>query len=41
METQVVTMRVAVYYNNTDIRLEESSVSVIGPGELLMNVYAS
>ena len=34
-------MRVAVYYNNSDIRLEKAPVPVIGPGELLMKIYAS
>ncbi len=35
------TMRVAVYYRNDDIRLEERPVPVIGPGELLVKVLAS
>lgn len=34
-------MRVAMYYNNRDIRLEEMPVPEIGPGEILMRVYAS
>ncbi len=34
-------MRVAMYYNNKDVRLEEIPVPSIGPGELLMRVYAS
>ncbi|MEE8377666.1 MAG: alcohol dehydrogenase catalytic domain-containing protein [Candidatus Aminicenantaceae bacterium] len=34
-------MRVAVYYNNSDIRLEESPLPDIGPGELLFKVHAS
>ncbi len=34
-------MRVAVYYNNRDIRIEEKPVPSIGPGELLMRVEAS
>jgi len=35
------TMRVAVYYRNDDIRLEDRPVPVIGPGELLVKVLAS
>ena len=34
-------MRVAMYYNNRDIRLEEMPVPAIGPGEILMRVHAS
>ncbi len=34
-------MRVAVYYNNNDVRLEERPVPQIGPGELLVKVMAS
>lgn len=34
-------MRVAVYYNNSDIRLEEFPIPDIGPGELLLKVHAS
>ncbi len=34
-------MRVAVYYNNRDVRLEEMPVPKIGPGELLVKVMAS
>lgn len=34
-------MRAAVYYSNSDIRLEERPVPHIGPGELLMRVEAS
>ncbi|MDP3939628.1 MAG: zinc-dependent dehydrogenase [Deltaproteobacteria bacterium] len=34
-------MRVAMYYNNKDVRLEESPVPQIGPGELLLKVHAS
>ena len=34
-------MRVSMYYNNGDIRLEEMPVPKIGPGELLMRVDAS
>jgi len=35
------TMRVAVYYNNRDIRIEEKPVPPIGPDEILMQVEAS
>ena len=35
------TMRVAVYYKNSDIRIEERPVPEIGPGELLMKIYSS
>ena len=34
-------MRVATYYNNRDIRLEERPTPQIGPGELLIEVFAS
>lgn len=34
-------MRVAVYYNNSDIRIEEREVPSIGPDELLVKVWAS
>jgi L-iditol 2-dehydrogenase len=34
-------MRVAMYYNNRDIRLEELPVPQIGPGELLVKIFAS
>ncbi len=34
-------MRVAMYYNNQDVRLEEMPVPRIGPGELLVKVVAS
>ena len=34
-------MRVAVYYNNRDIRIEERPIPKIGPGEILMRVEAS
>ena len=34
-------MRVAMYYNNRDIRLEEMPVPDIGSGEILMRVHAS
>lgn len=34
-------MRVAMYYNNNDVRLEEIPTPKIGPGELLMRVEAS
>ena len=34
-------MRVAMYYNNNDVRVEEMPVPEIGPGELLVKVEAS
>ncbi len=34
-------MRVAMYYNNRDVRLEEMPKPEIGPGELLVKVVAS
>ena len=34
-------MRVAMYYNNDDVRLEEMPKPKIGPGEFLMKVMAS
>jgi L-iditol 2-dehydrogenase len=34
-------LRVAVYYNNRDVRLEERPKPKIGPGELLVKVMAS
>jgi L-iditol 2-dehydrogenase len=34
-------MRVAMYYNNRDVRLEEMPTPRIGPGELLVKVIAS
>lgn len=34
-------MRVAMYYSNRDVRLEEMPVPRIGPGEVLMRVEAS
>ena len=34
-------MRVARYYNNHDIRIEEIPVPVTGPGEILVKVRAS
>ncbi len=34
-------MRVAVYYNNQDVRLEERPAPRIGPGEILVRVRAS
>jgi L-iditol 2-dehydrogenase len=33
-------MKVAVYYNNRDVRLEERPVPPIGPGELLVRIEA-
>jgi L-iditol 2-dehydrogenase len=34
-------MRVAVYHNNSDIRIEERPVPAIGPGEILVRIRAS
>lgn len=34
-------MRVAMYYNNKDIRVEEMAVPKTGPGELLLRIEAS
>ncbi|MBM4338449.1 MAG: zinc-binding dehydrogenase [Deltaproteobacteria bacterium] len=34
-------MKVAMYYNNRDVRLEKMPVPTIGPGELLVKVVAS
>ena len=34
-------MRVAMYYNNRDVRLEKMAVPTIGPGELLVRIRAS
>lgn len=34
-------MRVAMYYNNLDVRVEEVPVPAVGPGELLLKVEAS
>jgi L-iditol 2-dehydrogenase len=34
-------MRVAMWYNNQDVRLEERPTPKIGPGELLVKVWAS
>jgi L-iditol 2-dehydrogenase len=34
-------MKVAVYHNNEDIRLEDVPVPQIGPGEILVKVFAS
>lgn len=34
-------MRVAMYYKNSDVRLEELSMPKIGPGEILLKVHAS
>jgi L-iditol 2-dehydrogenase len=34
-------MRVAVWYNNRDVRIEEMPVPEIGPGELLVRIAAS
>lgn len=34
-------MRVGMYYNNRDVRVEETPVPQIGPGEILVKVHAS
>jgi L-iditol 2-dehydrogenase len=34
-------MKVAMYYNNRDVRLEEMPIPSVGPGELLVKVVAS
>lgn len=34
-------MRVAMYYNNRDVRLEEMEIPRIGPGDLLVRIFAS
>ena len=34
-------MRVAVYYNNTDVRLEDRPIPKIAPNEILVRVVAS
>ena len=34
-------MRILMYYSNADVRVEEMPVPKIGPGELLMKVFAS
>ena len=34
-------MRVAMYYNNSDVRIEEMPVPEVGPGELLLKIEAS
>lgn len=41
MKKEARAMRVAVYYNNRDIRLTEMAVPKIGPGELLVRIRAS
>jgi L-iditol 2-dehydrogenase len=32
------TMRVAMYYRNDDVRVEEQAIPAIGPGELLVRI---
>ena len=39
--SSLMTMRVAMYYNNRDVRLEEMDIPRIGPGELLVKIFAS
>lgn len=38
--TTTKTMKTAVYYRNTDVRLEERPIPTIGPGELLVKTMA-
>jgi L-iditol 2-dehydrogenase len=40
-EQVALALRVAVYYSNDDVRLEERPVPEIGPGEVLVKVWAS
>ncbi len=40
-ESLAKTMRVAMWYNNRDLRVEEIPIPQIGPGELLVRVVAS
>lgn len=39
--TAINIMKVAVYYNNKDVRVEEMPIPKIGPGEILVRVVAS
>lgn len=41
MGTSKKSMRVAMWYNNRDVRVEEMPIPRIGPGELLLRVEAS
>jgi L-iditol 2-dehydrogenase len=41
MTQELKTMRAAVYYNNSDVRVEERPVPQIGAGEILVKVVAS
>jgi L-iditol 2-dehydrogenase len=41
MTQELNTMRAAVYYNNSDVRVEERPVPQIGAGEMLVKVLAS
>ena len=34
-------MRIAMYYSNADVRLQEMDVPALGPGELLLRCEAS
>jgi len=40
-KTERIEMKVAMYYNNQDVRIEEMAVPEVGPGELLVKVEAS
>ena len=41
MKSEDLYMRAAVYYSNSDVRLEKIPIPDIGPGELLLEVHAS
>jgi L-iditol 2-dehydrogenase len=41
MTRELKTMRAAVYYNNSDVRVEERPLPAIGAGEILVKVMAS
>ncbi|MBE3133013.1 MAG: alcohol dehydrogenase catalytic domain-containing protein, partial [Acidobacteria bacterium] len=41
MSTIPETQRVAVYYRNSDVRIQERPVPKIGPGEILVRIHAS
>ncbi|HXG30021.1 MAG TPA: zinc-dependent dehydrogenase [Thermodesulfobacteriota bacterium] len=41
MTRKTQSMRVAMYYNNRDVRIEEKPIPRIGPGEILIRVMAS
>ena len=41
LEPRRSSMRVAMYYSNQDVRLEEMRIPKIGAGELLVRIRAS